>query len=136
MRKEIQRLWDILSNTNCILHLERSVQSLVFSHQARASPRELVRTISLEMVHTWKGQWDGIVGDSDDDKVAQRHQIFLLCGTTTPLMTLEEAHSFVFGTFSPSDLMIYTTIDMFYLTTVVQRSSVLSFSERFHWLTS
>ena len=93
----------------------------------------------MDMVHTWKGQWDGIVGDSDDDKAAQRHQIFLLCGKTTPLMTLEESHSFVFRTFSPSDLVIYTTIDTFYLThssAMLLSSLLLSFSEQFHCLTS
>ena len=47
--------------------------SLIF-HQVKASPTELVTNIWLDMVHTLKGQWDGIVGDFDA-KTAQRHKV-------------------------------------------------------------
>ena len=39
----------------------------------------------FDIVHTLKGQWDGIVGDSDA-KISQRHE-FLIVRTTTPFMT-------------------------------------------------
>ena len=45
--------------------------SLVFC-QVKASSAELVTNIWLDMVHTSKAQWDGIVGDSDA-KTTQCH---------------------------------------------------------------
>ena len=45
----------------------------------------MVSGIWLDIVHTLKGQWDGIVGDSDA-KIAQRSQ-FLGIWTATPFLT-------------------------------------------------
>ena len=45
----------------------------------------MVSNIWLDIVHTLKGQWDGIVGDSDAN-IAQRHE-FLIIQTTTSFMT-------------------------------------------------
>ena len=39
----------------------------------------------LEIVHALKGQWDGIVGDSEA-KIVQQSE-FLIIWTTTPFMT-------------------------------------------------
>ena len=35
------------------------------SHQVKAAPVELVINIWLDIVHTLKGQWNGILGDFD-----------------------------------------------------------------------
>mgnify|MGYP007129928753 FL=1 len=44
------------------------------------------------MVHTLKGQWDCIIGDSKD-KVAQCHE-FLTLWKATPLISLENGNPF------------------------------------------
>ena len=41
-------------------------------HQVRASPVEIVHNIWLDMIHTLKGQWDCLIGDSEP-KAAQCH---------------------------------------------------------------
>ena len=46
-------------------------------HHLRTSLIELVSNIWLDIVHTMKGQWDGIVGDSDT-KIAQRHEFIIV----------------------------------------------------------
>ena len=90
IRKEVQPLWEILSSTTTY-NIWKARCSLVF-HQVRASPIELVKSIWLDMVHTLKGQWDCIVGDSND-KGAQRHQ-FPTLWTTTPLMASKNGSPF------------------------------------------
>ena len=88
--KEIQPLCEILSRTTAY-YIWKALCSLAF-HQVWASLTELVKSIWLDMVHTLKGRWDCIVGDSDD-KFAQRHQ-FLILWTTTPLMTSKNGTTF------------------------------------------
>ena len=56
-----------------IVYSIRTIQRSLFFHQVKVSPAELVTNIWLDMVHTLKGQWDGIVGDSNA-KIAQRHE--------------------------------------------------------------
>ena len=80
--KEIQPVWEILSSTT-VYHIEKARCSIVFN-QLKTSSSELVSNIWLDIVHTLKGQWDGIVGDFDA-KIAQRHE-FLIVWTTTPFM--------------------------------------------------
>ena len=65
--------------------------SLVF-HQVRASPVELVNNIWLDIVHTLKGKWDHIIGDSDD-KTTQCHQ-FLTLWKATLLMSSKNGTPF------------------------------------------
>ena len=71
IRKEVQPIWEILSST-IVYHIWKARCSLVF-HQLKTSPAEVVSNIWLYIVHTLKGQWDGIVGDSIA-KIAQRHE--------------------------------------------------------------
>ena len=65
--------------------------SLIF-HQVRASPVEIVHNIWLDMIHTLKGQWDCLIGDSEP-KAAQCHQ-FLTLWKATPLISLENGNPF------------------------------------------
>ena len=67
-----------------VYHIWKARYSLAF-HQLKTPPTEVVSNIWLEIGHTLKGQWDGIVGDSEA-KIAQRHE-FLIIWTTTPFMT-------------------------------------------------
>ena len=83
VRKEVQPIWEILSSTT-VYHIWKARCSLVF-HNLKTPPAEVISNIWLEIVHALKGQWDGIVGDSDA-KIAQRHE-FLIIWTATPFVT-------------------------------------------------
>ena len=54
--------------------------SLIF-HHLETPPVELVSNIWLDVAHTLKGQWDGIVRDSDA-KIAQRHEFITIWKAT------------------------------------------------------
>ena len=82
-QKEVQPVWEILSGTT-IYHIWKIRCSLIF-HQVKTPPIELVSSIWLDIVHTLKGQWDGIVRDSDA-KIAQWHE-FIPIWKATPFMT-------------------------------------------------
>ena len=82
-RKEVQPVWEILSSTT-IYHIWKVRCSLIF-HQLKTPLAELVSNIWLDIVHTLKGQWDGIVGDSDA-KIAQQHE-FITIWKVAPFMT-------------------------------------------------
>ena len=62
VRKEVQPVWEILSST-IVYHIWKARCSLVF-HQLKTSPVEVVSNLWLDIVHTLKGQLDGIVEDS------------------------------------------------------------------------
>ena len=66
-KKETQLLWELLSSTT-ICYILRACCSLIF-YQVRVSPIEVVRNIWLDMIHTLKGQWDCLRGDSDTKTV-------------------------------------------------------------------
>ena len=83
IRKEVQPVWEILSSTT-IYHIWKTRCSLIFQ-QLKTPPAELVSNIWLDIVHTLKGQWDGIIGDSDA-KIAQRHE-FITIWKPSPFMT-------------------------------------------------
>ena len=68
-------------------------------HQVRASPIELVNNIWLDMVHTLKGQWDTIIGDSND-KVSQHHRFLTLWKL---LHLCPRRMALLFGTFKHQD---------------------------------
>ena len=74
---------DIESSTT-VYHIWKARCSLVF-HELKTSPAELVSNIWLDIVHSLKDQWDGIVGDSYA-KIANWHE-FLIIRITTPYMT-------------------------------------------------
>ena len=68
IRKEVQPLGEILSTTTTyILDLDGSMLSSF-------SSTRLIKSFWLDMVHTLKGQWDCIIGDSDNNVIC-----FLLC---------------------------------------------------------
>ena len=75
VRKEVQPIWEILSST-IVYHIWKARCSLVF-HQLKTPPAEVVSNIWLDIVHTLKGQWDGIVGDSEA-KIAQRSEFLII----------------------------------------------------------
>ena len=66
-----------------IYNIWKAQCSLVF-HQVKAALVELVTNIWLDIVHSLKVQWDGIVGDFDA-KTAQCREFSVW--TTIPFMT-------------------------------------------------
>ena len=76
-------MWEILISI-VVYHIWKVRCSLIF-HQLKTPPAEVVSSIWLDIVHTLKGQWDGIVRDSEA-KIAQR-SAFLIIWTATPFMT-------------------------------------------------
>ena len=65
-----------MQSSTSINHFWKAQCSLIF-HQLKTSTIELVSNIWLDIVHTLKGQWDGIVGDSDA-KIAQWHEFLIV----------------------------------------------------------
>ena len=100
VRKEVQPIWEILSST-IVYHIWKAPCSLAF-HQLKTPPTEVVSSIRLDIVHTLKGKWDGIVGDSEA-KFAQQHE-FLITRTTTPFMTSQLQHSLL--AFSVAEMVV------------------------------
>ena len=57
-------------------------KALSFSMSLKHHPLNWFQSILLDIVHTLKGQWDGIIGDSDA-KIAQQHE-FITTWKATP----------------------------------------------------
>ena len=96
-RKEMQPLWELLCNIT-IYYIWKASWSNIF-HEARASLVEMVHNIWRDMMHTLKGQWGCLIGDSEA-KVAQHHQFLTqweLLQLCPPKMVI------LFGTFSHQD---------------------------------
>ena len=74
-RKEVQPVWEILSST-IVYHICKARCSLVF-HHLKTPLVEVISNIWLDIVHALKGQWDGIVGDSEA-KIAQRLEFLII----------------------------------------------------------